>query len=133
MSLHFRLRPPRVGSESKNKEPDKSGSCRLIMGLDSTCTCPACVVLGSRRSWNEGGPVRPDGSGEVIRTESALAPSIGTARYQQGNIYVFKYRSPPYSKSSSSPGLPLSVRVSVITGVPLSSSSDSAASSSRPL
>ena len=76
-----------VSSESKNKEPDKLGLCHPIMGLDSTCTCPTCVILGSRRSWNEEGPVQPDGSGEVIRTESALAPSISTARYQQGNIY----------------------------------------------
>ncbi|SRR5260221_5547636 len=52
MSLHLRLRPTRVGSESKNKrsEPDNSGSDRSmvgVMGLELICTCPACVVSES--------------------------------------------------------------------------------------
>jgi len=94
MSLHLHLWPAHVGSESKNKssELDDSGwgSGHSVM----VCACPMCaarvvsesgttwspmcsmaVVSELGRTWSKS---QPNGSGAVIRMESALA--VGATR-----------------------------------------------------
>ncbi len=93
MSLHLRLRPARVGSESKNKRsgPDDWGSDLSVMGLCFISACPVCVVTvvsASRGTWSK---LDPDGPGAVIGMDSKSALVIGATRIQifidqQGSI-----------------------------------------------
>jgi len=74
MSLHLRLRPMRVGSESKNKRPgpDDSGPDRSVTRVDVLRTSLACVASESSGTWSRT-ELECDGSGVVIGIESALA------------------------------------------------------------
>jgi len=85
MSRHRRLRPTRVGSESKNRrpEPDGSGSDRSATGFDFICICPMCIASESMETWRK---PEPSGPGVLIGMDSGIATDCATrTRYQQGN------------------------------------------------
>ena len=122
MSLHLRLRPARVGSESKNISDD----CGSDPSASATWMC-ACsvhtdaVVSESRRTWSTS---ESNGSGGTIGMGSA--PAIGAARIHRSarKHLDFEYNSQSYSRSCISP----SPSASATTGVGVMSSSLSSGS-----